>query len=276
MALSVGLNRVDPSHYGPIDDLVACEFDANDMAEIGRKNGFEVKTLLTGAATRNAVIGEIRRAAAALNSGDIFMLSYSGHGGQVDDVTGEETDRKDETWCLFDGELIDDELYALWTEFRPEVRILVFSDSCHSGTAVRVREYEEARPRAPEGPTPAAARVAPPRFRAMPADLASQVASNHRDMYGRLQRDIETKLKAPVEATVLLISGCQDNQLSLDGNQNGLFTGTLKAVYGNGFSGNYRRFHETILSRMPFSQSPNYFLTGQPNPLFEAQNPFKI
>ena len=53
----------------------------------------------------------MRGAAKALKPGDLFFLTYSGHGGQVPDVTGDEDDKQDETWCLYDGQLIDDELY---------------------------------------------------------------------------------------------------------------------------------------------------------------------
>jgi hypothetical protein len=38
---------------------------------------------------------------------------------------------------LYDRQLIDNELYALWARFRPGVRICVISDSCHSGTVTR-------------------------------------------------------------------------------------------------------------------------------------------
>ena len=53
------------------------------------------------------------------------------------DVTGEEADKRDETWCLFDSQLIDDELYFELAKFASGVRILVLSDSCHSGTVTR-------------------------------------------------------------------------------------------------------------------------------------------
>ena len=53
------------------------------------------------------------------------------------DVWGDEADKQDETWCLYDGQLIDDELYFELSKFAPGVRILVLSDSCHSGTVVR-------------------------------------------------------------------------------------------------------------------------------------------
>ena len=83
------------------------------------------KVLLTKAATRAKVLAGIRAAARRLKKGDLFLLTYSGHGGQVPDVTGEEADSRDETWCLFDGELIDDELYFALSRFaagRPDPR----------------------------------------------------------------------------------------------------------------------------------------------------------
>ena len=49
----------------------------------------------------------------------------------------ENEDGYDETWVLYDRQLVDDELYTLWSKFAPGVRIVVLSDSCHSGTAIR-------------------------------------------------------------------------------------------------------------------------------------------
>jgi hypothetical protein len=112
MAITIGLNAVDPAHYsGWSGELRACEFDANDMAAIAKAQGFTASTLLTRAATRQAVLSHISDAAQKLQSGDILLLSYSGHGGQLPDLNSDEPDGLDETWCLFDGELVDDELY---------------------------------------------------------------------------------------------------------------------------------------------------------------------
>ena len=138
MSLHLGLNAVDPGHYGGwTGDLTACEFDANDMAAVAGAAGMKSTTLLTKAATRAKVRGALRDAAKKLKAGDLFFLSYSGHGGQVPDVSGDEDDKKDETWCLYDGQLIDDELYLDLAAFQKGVRILVLSDSCHSGTVAR-------------------------------------------------------------------------------------------------------------------------------------------
>ncbi len=85
-ALTIGLNSVDPKHYaGWSGELKACEADAKDMAEIARSKKFKVKILLTKSATRAKVKDEIMLAAKGLRVGDIFMLSYSGHGGQLPD-----------------------------------------------------------------------------------------------------------------------------------------------------------------------------------------------
>ena len=43
LALTIGLNFVDPNHYSGWDgQLTACEFDAEDMIEIAKSKGFEV------------------------------------------------------------------------------------------------------------------------------------------------------------------------------------------------------------------------------------------
>jgi hypothetical protein len=113
LSLNIGLNAVSAAAYGGWDGpLAACEFDANDMAAIAKLKGMKPTVLLTKSATRANVLAGLRGAAKALKTGDFFLLTYSGHGGQVPDVTGEEADKQDETWCLYDGQLIDDELYS--------------------------------------------------------------------------------------------------------------------------------------------------------------------
>ena len=65
---------------------------------------------------------------------------------------------------------------------------------------------------------------------------------------------------------MVLISGCQDDQLSLDGFSNGRFTEELLSVWDDGaWKGGY----ETSTKRsagMPDYQQPNFFQVGPPNP----------
>ena len=138
MSLHIGMNRVDPAKYGGWDGvLTGCERDAQTMAAIARGEGFTPRNLFAPQATAEAILGEIQRAARALRSGDIFLLTYAGHGGQVSDPTGEESDQKDETWVAFDRQIIDDELWQALSEFRDGVNIVMASDSCHSGSVNR-------------------------------------------------------------------------------------------------------------------------------------------
>ena len=117
ISLHIGLNTVDPAHYNGWDgELQACEADARDMQQIAEGRGFETRILLTPEATAEAVSAAIAAAADRLSGGDFFFLTYSGHGGQVPDTNSDEPgdDNKDETWVLYDRQLVDDELFALW------------------------------------------------------------------------------------------------------------------------------------------------------------------
>ena len=140
LSLHLGLNSVSAAAYSGWDGpLSACEFDAADMAAIAKSRGMTPTVLRTKKATRARFLAAVRGAAKTLKKGDFFFLTFSGHGGQVRDANGDEPDRKDETWCLYDGQLVDDELYVELGRFAAGVRILVLSDSCHSGTVTRAR-----------------------------------------------------------------------------------------------------------------------------------------
>lgn len=268
IALNIGLNCVDPKCYeGWSGPLTACEADACDMADLAGAQGFAATKLLTRKATRNAALKGIADAASRLKPGDIFLLTYSGHGGQAPDLNGDEPDGKDETWCLYDGQLIDDELYSSWGAFAAGVRIFLLSDSCHSGSVSKAVHYA-AKSRENRSPV----------YRAMPDEVALRVYQNNKKFYDPIlkRRELARALGA-VKASVLLISGCQDNQLSQDGTFNGLFTGTLKTVWNGGtFAGSYRRFHSAIAARMPPDQTPKLSLVGAANAAFIAQRPFMI
>ena len=279
MSLHVGLNSVDPAHYGGWSGpLAACEADAEDMRALATKAGFAATLLETAAATREAVIDGIRSAAEGLAAGDIFFLTYSGHGGQVPDKDGDEPDDlKDETWCLYDGQLIDDELYRLWTGFAAGVRLLVLSDSCHSGTVTKLAFANSGAAPAVQ-PVYKALGIENGRYRFMPDDVALRTYRLNRAFYDTLgTQNGGGGKKKDVQATVRLISGCQDNQLSSDGTFNGLFTGMLLRVWDDGhFEGDYARFHEAIVKRMPPVQTPRHFLVGAANTAFDTQRPFMI
>ena len=269
VSLHLGLNAVDPAHYQGWDGTLAgCEFDANDLEALAKKQGFTTSKLLTGQATSANVVAGITAAADALSSGDIFLLTYSGHGGQVPDTNNDEQDRQDETWVLHDRQLVDDELFQLWGKFKAGVRLFVLSDSCHSGTVLRML------PPGLGGPAPLSGAARP---RLLPPEQALKTYRANKAAYDQIQKATTGSETAKLRASALLISGCQDNQTSADGDRNGLFTQNLLRVWAKGkFAGGYKNFRDKIAGQMPAVQTPNYFKVGAANAAFELQKPFTI
>ncbi len=274
-SIHIGLNFVSPAHYDGWDgELVACENDARDMADLAEGQGFStIKTLIRSKATRAAVKRELAAAATKLKSGDLLMLTYSGHGGMLPDRNGDERDNRDETWCLFDGELVDDELYHAYAQFAEGVRIVVLSDSCHSGTVTRAAYYA----RNPEN--------ANKRYRSMPKAVALRTYNKNKEFYEKILKapalkesnPFSAKYNSKLKATVRLLSGCQDNQESNDGDFNGLFTGTLLEVWNGGtFKGTYSQLMRKMLRQMPPDQTPNHYLIGKHNSEFNSEGAFEI
>jgi len=274
IALHIGINAVDPSHYGSALPLSGCHADARDMSSIARAAGFRAKTLLDGEATSNALSAELDAAARLLVAGDIFLLTYAGHGTRVPDVEGDESDRLDEAWVLFDRMFLDDEVHAAFAGFAPGVRVCLISDSCHSGTMARrleqLRIDQLARTRGVAD--------APLRYRSpTEPDFGRRVLEQNPSTYGRLDRTALRAARAEVRAAVIAIGGCQDHELAGDGEFNGMFTGHLKEVWDSGaYQGDHPTFLRAIEARMPTTQRPNYTTAGQSTAAFEHQRPFTV
>ncbi|HAC64848.1 MAG TPA: peptidase C14 [Cyanothece sp. UBA12306] len=265
MAINIGLNRVDPHAYQGWDGrLNACENDAQAMAAIAQRRGFNSQLLLTENATVAAVRETIRKAALTLNTGDILLLTYSGHGSQVPDLNGDETDNLDETWVLYDRQMIDDELYSLFRQFKPGVRILLISDSCHSGTLARVPNFDSAASENSQ-------------VRTMPIEFRNRNYYAQQNLYQQIRRTTARVEENDVDASIILLAACQDNQLAYEAGKQGQFTQALLDTWNEGqFNQGYVRFHRDISQRMPTYQSPNYYKVGSPNLTFEQQIPFTI
>ncbi|POG79593.1 caspase domain-containing protein [Rhizophagus irregularis DAOM 181602=DAOM 197198] len=72
---------------------------------------------------------------------DSFFFHFSGHGGQAQDLDGDEDDGYDETIMPSDfqknGQIIDDIMHDIMVKPLPRgVRLTAIFDSCHSGTAL--------------------------------------------------------------------------------------------------------------------------------------------
>ena len=273
ISLHIGVNLVDTDHYGGWDGpLSSCENDADTMQEIARGQGFETRQLKTAQATREAVSQAIRDAAKELVDGDFFLLSYSGHGNRIPDIDGDEADGKDDTWCLYDGQLLDDEIRVLFAGFQKGVRVLLLSDSCHSGTMLRA-VLQAPGPKKP---------VVKDDFiysRLMPRKASVDVSRKNRSFYTDIQRRLPSP-KPRLNAVARLLSGCQEHQQSFGNKETGRFTAAVKKVFAEGaFKGDYRQFHQALVdevSKAMNPQTPGHMVIGATNREWDRQPPFEI
>ena len=261
ISLHIGVDKVDPAgyplqpfyqgwhqvvlseKYNPVrfdcdfqigweGPLQSCELDARDMFKIASRQNFRASMLKTEHATTANVTKKVRSAARSLKDGDMFFLSYAGHGAQVEDLSGDEDDGSDETWCLYDRMLLDDEMQRLYTEFAKGVRILVVADSCHSGSATRAGS----RPEVDRKKTG---------IREVPTRTAQAIYEGNKEMYDKIQKSLKRRRRP--KASRILISACQDHQLAGGGAKNGQFTAALKEAWGNGkFNGDYQDLSRMI------------------------------
>lgn len=277
LSLHIGINRLDFAHYGTTGTLTGCENDATSMQELAVNAGFTPSRLLTTEATAEAVLGAIRGAASQLEAGDLFLLTYSGHGGQLKDLNGDEEGGRDSTWCLYDRMVVDDELWEAWRAFRAGVRILVVADSCHSGTSVR--EVLPGEIVGPDERDPTTLFKVGTAVRTLSAAQVREAFGRNEALYNEVLGTVRGTGSAPVAATVLLLAACQDNQTASDGddrtNFNGLFTHHLLQSLTKK-PADYRALHKLVLAPMPANQSPNLYIVGTPSPAFEADRPFSI
>lgn len=239
-ALCVGIN----DYPGTGSDLAGCVNDAQDWAEELTKRGFDTELLLDGEAIGEAMRAGIRRKLAQSGSGDTVVITYSGHGTWVRDDNGDEPDGRDEALCPYDiftnGPLLDDELYDILCERERGTRVVMISDSCHSGTVARMA------PSLRE--TADKVKFLPPSVFLSPEE-AARAAKMPRVLAGRPRH------------AALLLSGCQDLEYSYDahfgGRPNGAFTYVALAALRELPAGaTYRDWMAAIAKHLPSQDYP--------------------
>jgi Caspase domain len=216
----------------------------------------------------------LRQAAEDLNEGDNLFITYSGHGGILQDLNFDEDDFQDETWCLYDRQFLDDELFQHFKSFRSGVRIFIISDSCHSGTVARVVPGEEDIKLVtdPDGPFSKKDLV----YRNAPLDKIFPVYMANKDIYEPLMRKPVIR-QEEIKATVLLFGACQDKEKAAEWDGFGLFTSTIKKVLENNKDIlTYDDFFDLIKHAMPAIQHPNLDAFGASDQLFRKQRPFQL
>jgi len=289
LALVIGINRNDRNHYPKLRPLKYAESDAMAMQRIALHHGFEIDLLLGPDATYESVRARISNAAAILRPGDIYLLSYAGHGGYRPDAN-EEADGRDETWCLYDRQMIDDEIHEALMGFDEGVRVVVVSDSCHSATVTRFTAEELAS-------HPGVGVYEPAQFmtalsdivtseegnrewgalgRALPLTVAFEMFRQNRGLYAADSDPLGDETHGDLRCSLISLSACEDNESALEEAGNGVFTAAIVSVWRDGsYEENYEAFLAEIAQLAAWwGQHPQYRFDGLPQPGFEAQSPF--
>ncbi len=270
VSIHIGVNQ--PQGRYADTPLGHSESTAWRMAELAGQAGYHRMLVLRGpAATRYAVHEALAGAAGLLERGDTLFVSFSGHGGQEKDRDLDERHGSDESWCLYDGELLDDKLAGYWRLFDPGVRIVVVSESCYSGGVGRTDHGLAAYAAAPHAPdVPRVMRGGRSRSRGPEADLAG-VANPVASCIAEPPADC-----CEIRASVLLLAASTEQQPA----QDGLFTRCLLDVWQAGaFRGSYCDLYEKVKSRVMFDapgQEPQILMLGSPDPGFPLLAAFHV
>lgn len=145
-ALLIGINYKGTQ----IGDLPGIELDVRRMQEVARDLGIsDIRTLSNHEATLDGIRRAVKDLGRGVESDDLVLVYYSGHGTRVPDRgRPDEEDQRDESLVPFNarrvgenGEdlanaLVDDEFGELLAGIGSD-RLLVVVDACHSGTAAK-------------------------------------------------------------------------------------------------------------------------------------------
>ncbi|KAI0293765.1 peptidase C14, caspase domain-containing protein, partial [Russula brevipes] len=150
----IGINYA--SHQNPRFRLRYCIEDAHSMANFLCDHlGFQPRDvrIMTDRTpgdrpTKDNILAAMEALVYDAQPGDSFFFYFSGHGIQIKDTSGDETDGLDECICAMDyrgdvqhpneytaGVIVDDRMHELLVQPLPrECRLTAIFDSCHSGT----------------------------------------------------------------------------------------------------------------------------------------------
>ena len=178
-ALIIGIN-----YLGTSSALNGCINDAKSIETyLKEQNYTNIKILTDETAikpTRENILNEIKTLLETSNENDTLFIYYSGHGSNTVDRNGDELDGYDELIVPLDFKYIkDDELKTLINTYgKTKTNVIALFDSCNSGTAL---------------------------------DLKYQILEkvNYDDI-------TENTNTAETNCNAFLLSGCRDNQVSLE------------------------------------------------------------
>jgi hypothetical protein len=305
ISIHVGVNATKAPGIS-VQPLFGCENDAEAMRKLARARQFapldpnDDVPIVRDKATFENVLGKIRLAADKLVAGDTFLFTFSGHGTRRGAEDPTETDLKDETLVLHDKLLVDNVLRRrLWPTFKQGVRVVMVSDSCHSGgLAMAVEDNSESETAAVAGsggspldlrrssvdwdrrspiPTRTPVEQATPkngfRMRTIPESQAQQHFELLKQFYKELRESLPPAAP-PLDATFLLLAACEEFETTKDGLPNGVFTKALLDVLSANGAQTYNQLKINIRAKLQQASNPVVKVIGPPE--FADTEAFKL
>ncbi|KAH6598426.1 hypothetical protein BASA61_002857 [Batrachochytrium salamandrivorans] len=236
--------------------------------------------------TRANIIAGFNWLVAGTQPGDSLVFQYSGHGGQISDLDGDESDGLDELIFPLDhkdaGVIIDDEMNRFLVRNLPRgVRLTAIFDCCHSGSALDLPFTYAPNGRIKEN-TPMAklSRMAKGTTSLLMRGNVKRAMTRIQDGFKQLKiraqsQNEKVATKGSLVADVILFAGCKDSETSSDAKINGKATGAmtyaLTKVLKEGATPTYgvllnkiRRILAEHFSQTPQISSARYMDMSQP------------
>lgn len=227
-ALLIGLN-----YSGTPYQLNGCINDVKNMSSLLVSNGYNITTLIdtdpSRMPTRSRILQELTKIV-SMNSNELFIF-YSGHGSRVKDTNGDE--QMDSVIVPSDfktnGFIVDDELLTIIKNIKCKCMLLF--DSCNSGTV---------------------------------CDLPFSYTFVKNNLFS-LTRN---KFVNIINPNIYMMSGCKDNQYSLDVYQNNKYGGAFTNAFLKNFtsSKSMMNLYADICKSLPLSQQPVFSSSSLPLP----------
>ena len=228
--LHIGVQKYGRIYDASVNRLTGCYNDMNAMSDIAKRAG-ALSVVTMGDAKRYQLEEQLRRLAFDTKDGDILLFTYAGHGYPVPNNTNNDPadGRMDETICLSDAIVTDDDLYELFSAFKPGVRIVCFFDSCHSGS---LGQWQEAPlggaldqvidTKAPFTDGLEARRIATSKYEG----FVEEYENDPQDILPPVSP------RLPLEAVGICYSACGDtiDDIAYEENGGGIFTNTTRSI----------------------------------------------
>ena len=218
--------------------------------------------------TRENILKGFRWLTQGASSGDSLIMHYSGHGGSVKDLDGEEEDGNDETLCPSDyasaGQILDDEIHEVLVKGIPQgVRLTAIMDCCHSQSIldlpftyningdleITMNDRNKGVTKIISSGVKYALGEKTDGMRGLQEGFKMFVAGSTKGGGDSAARAKSVSTRT-TDADVIMFSGCQDSQTSADAHIGGESTGAMSYALIKALRENHNMDYTHLLSRM--------------------------